>query len=74
MADDVSTYTYRTLPIAFPNRVIGAYGNTYDTGNGEGWSYSFWIRPVGLTKFLAGFENDRSYNSSAHYSYMVIGY
>ena len=73
LADDTSTRASRNLPIAFPKRVIGAYGVAYDTGNGASRGYSFWIEPKGLTKFSAGFENDDKYNSNAHYSYMLIG-
>ena len=67
-------YESKTLPIKFPKRILSAIGSVYDTGNGEGHNYEFWIKPIGLDRFSAGFNDDSNYNESSHYSYIMIGY
>lgn len=70
----MSPHESKKLPIRFPKRILGAIGSVYDTGNDEGHNYEFWIKPIGLDRFSAGFNADSKYNENSHYSYIMIGY
>lgn len=67
-------YKTKHLPIRFPKRIFSAVGSVYDNGNGEGHNYEFWINPIGLDRFSAGFNSDSNYNPNSHYSFVMFGY
>ena len=74
LSDNMRNHESKKLPIKFPKHILSAIGSVYDTGNGEGHNYEFWIKPIGLDRFSAGFNDDSNYNENSHYSYIMIGY
>ena len=74
LSDNMRNHESKKLPIKFPKHILSAIGSVYDTGNGEGHNYEFWIKPIGLDRFSAGFNDDSNYNENSHYSYFMIGY
>ena len=74
LSDNMRNHESKKLPIKFPKHILSAIGSVYDTGNGEGHGYEFWIKPIGLDRFSAGFNDDSNYNENSHYSYIMIGY